>query len=48
MTDDSELLRRYAHERSEAAFAELVARHVDLVYSAALRQTRGDHHRPRR
>ena len=45
MTDDSELLRRYAHERSEAAFAELVARHVDLVYSAALRQTRGDHHR---
>jgi RNA polymerase sigma factor (sigma-70 family) len=44
MTDDSELLRRYAHERSEAAFAELVARHVDLVYSAALRQTQGDHH----
>jgi RNA polymerase sigma factor (sigma-70 family) len=45
MTDDSELLRRYALERSEAAFAELVARHVDLVYSAALRQMRGDHHR---
>lgn len=45
MTDDTELLRQYAHERSEAAFAELVRRHVDLVYSAALRQTWGDHHR---
>lgn len=45
MTDDSELLCRYARERSEAAFAELVARHVDLVYSSAFRQCRGDHHR---
>jgi RNA polymerase sigma factor (sigma-70 family) len=43
--DDAELLQRYAAERSEAAFAEIVRRHVDLVYSAALRQMRGDHHR---
>lgn len=45
MTDDSVLLWRYAHERSEGSFAELVRRHVDLVYSAGLRQTGGDHHR---
>ena len=45
MTDDSELLRQYANESSEAAFAEIVHRHVDLVYSAARRQTGGDHHR---
>jgi RNA polymerase sigma factor (sigma-70 family) len=43
--EDSELLRRYAEEGSEAAFAELVRRRVGLVYSVALRQTRGDRHR---
>jgi DNA-directed RNA polymerase specialized sigma24 family protein len=47
MTDDTELLLRYASGRSEDAFAELVRRHVDLVYSSALRQTRGDPHRAR-
>ena len=41
---DSELLRRYATDRSEDAFAELVSRHVDLVYSAVLRQVSGDRH----
>lgn len=41
MTDDNELLRRYAEEKSEEAFAELVRRHVDFVYAAALRQARG-------
>ena len=42
MTEDLELLRRYAAEQSEAAFAELTRRHVDLVYSAALRLLYGD------
>jgi len=42
MTDSNELLRRYAADRSEPAFTELVQRHIDLVYSAALRQVNGD------
>lgn len=42
ITDNSELLRRYLGEKSEAAFAELVQRNIDLVYSAALRQVNGD------
>jgi RNA polymerase sigma factor (sigma-70 family) len=44
MTDDAELLSRYAAEQSEAAFAELTRRHVDLVHSAALRLMNGDLH----
>ncbi len=39
---DAELLRRYSDERSEAAFAELVRRHLDVVHSAALRQVGGN------
>jgi uncharacterized protein (TIGR03435 family) len=35
--DDSSLLREYAERASEAAFATLVARHIDKVYSVALR-----------
>jgi RNA polymerase sigma factor (sigma-70 family) len=44
MTEDAELLRRYAVERSEPAFTELVRRRLDLVYSVALRQVGGDAH----
>ena len=45
MSEDAELLRRYCVEHSEAAFTELVRRHVDLIYSAALRLMNGDAHR---
>lgn len=44
MTEDAELISRYAADGSEAAFAELTRRHVDLVYSAALRLVNGDVH----
>jgi RNA polymerase sigma factor (sigma-70 family) len=44
MPDDAELLRRYAATRAEAAFVELVRRHLDGVYSAALRRVGGDTH----
>jgi RNA polymerase sigma factor (sigma-70 family) len=39
---DAELLQQYVKENSEAAFAQLVRRHFDLVHSAALRQMAGD------
>ncbi|MGH7975639.1 MAG: sigma-70 family RNA polymerase sigma factor [Limisphaerales bacterium] len=44
MTPDSELLRQFAKTNSQDAFGELVKRHVNLVYSAALRKTNGDEH----
>ena len=44
MLDDQQLLHQYADEGSEAAFGELVARHLNLVYSVALRVGGGDPH----
>src|SRR5258707_2502951 len=41
MSNDTELLRRYV-EGSESAFTQLVQEHLNLVYSAALRETNGD------
>src|SRR5438094_2790859 len=40
---DAQLLRAYAESRSEAAFGELVRRHVDFVYSAARRMVCDPH-----
>ena len=34
---DAQLLREYAERGCEPAFREIVTRHADLVYSAALR-----------
>src|ERR1041385_4784202 len=35
---DAQLLREYAGQGEEGSFAEIVSRHTNLVYSAALRQ----------
>jgi uncharacterized protein (TIGR03435 family) len=41
--DDLALLQEYARSNSEEAFATLVSRYVNLVYSVALRQVRDAH-----
>src|SRR5438046_821885 len=45
MRNDQDLLKRFVGEGSEEAFAELVRRHLALVYNTALRQLGGDQHR---
>jgi RNA polymerase sigma factor (sigma-70 family) len=40
---DSELLGLFVQTRSEEAFAQIVRRHIDLVYSTALRRTNDPH-----
>jgi RNA polymerase sigma factor (sigma-70 family) len=42
MSTDAELLRRYVQQGAQDAFAELVRRHVDLAYAAAVRRTNGN------
>src|ERR1039457_5682892 len=42
-TDDRDLLRQYAERHSQEAFATLVRRHVNLVYSVALRRVGSSH-----
>ena len=43
MVEDAELLRRYTEEGAQDAFAELVNRHLGLVYFGALRRTSDAH-----
>ena len=44
MTDSQTLLRQYAQSGSESAFRELVGRHLNFVYSTAVRLVGGDCH----
>jgi RNA polymerase sigma factor (sigma-70 family) len=41
---DSDLLRKFVDDRDEDAFAQIVDRHIDMVYAAASRQLAGSSH----
>ena len=41
--DDNKLLWEYTHRNSESAFDALVSRHINLVYSTALRHIGNPH-----
>jgi DNA-directed RNA polymerase specialized sigma24 family protein len=41
---DRELLREYVERDTQAAFAEIVGRYIDLVYSVAIRMVVDRHH----
>jgi DNA-directed RNA polymerase specialized sigma24 family protein len=43
VNDDMVLVRDYAAGQAEKAFVTFVARHINLVYSASLRQVRDPH-----
>lgn len=42
MTEDAALLHRYANAGDDAAFAELVRRHIDVIYASAVRVCQGN------
>ena len=42
MDTDTQLLKSYVANGSEGAFRELVERHINIVYSAALRESGGN------
>ena len=44
MTDNTQLLAAFAQHGDEQAFRELVERHINLVYSTALRRVNGNAH----
>ncbi len=47
MDDDAVYLTRFARDHDQAAFAELVRRHLALVHNTALRRLGGDAHQAR-